>query len=231
MAIQSFLAMTAAEIHGSSALPKKIGWMACHFSPYSVGLSNRPKRLPAGSLLIVNDITPIHGHDPEVVAAQLLEVLEALGCCAVLLDFQRPDSLETVQMAAFLADALPCPVAVSDLYAGSLSCPVFLSSLPHHVPLKEHIAPWQGREVWLEPAMDAEEILINENGATASPLTHFHENRGHIDEALHCHYRVELSEKCARFTLWRTEEDIDHLLEEAEALGITTAVGLYQEFR
>lgn len=231
MAIRPFLAMTAAEIRSISPLPDRIGWMACHFSPYSTGLSNRPKGLPAGSLLIVNDITPIHGHDPEVVAAQLLETVESCGCHGVLLDFQRPDSMETEQMAAFLANALPCPVTVSDLYAGSLSCPVFLSPLPHHIPLKEHIAPWLGREIWLEVAMDAEKILITDSGSTVTPLPYFHDTCGHRDEALHCHYRVELLEDSARFTFWRSSEDIDTLLEEAESLGITTAVGLYQEFR
>ena len=231
MAIRPFLAMTAAEIRSISPLPDRIGWMACHFSPYSTGLSNRPKGLPAGSLLIVNDITPIHGHDPEVVAAQLLETVESCGCHEVLLDFQRPDSMETEQMAAFLVNALPCPVAVSELYAGSLSCPVFLSPLPHHIPLKEHITPWLGREIWLEVAMDAEEIVITYSGSTVTSLPCFYDDHGHIDEALYCHYRMELLENSVRFTLWRTSEDIGVLLEEAKALGITTGVGLYQEFQ
>ena len=32
-----------------------------------------------------------------------------------------------------------------------------------------------------------------------------------------------------RFTLFRTPEDLDALLTEGEALGVTRAVGLYQE--
>lgn len=229
MAIQPFLAMTAAEIRNFSPLPEKIGWMACHFSPYSLGLSNRPKRLPADSLLIVNDVTPIHGHEPGIVAAQLLEILEESHCCGVLLDFQRPNNPEALQMADFLFKDLPCPVAVSDLYAGSLSCPVFLSCLPHHVPLREHIAPWQGREIWLELAMNAEEILLTASGAAVTSLPYVFEEKGHVDKQLHCHYRIELPDDSARFTLWRTVGDVDALLEEAEALGITVAVGLYQE--
>ena len=64
MAIAPFLAMTGAEMRNNSVLPDKIAWMACHFSPYGTGLSNLPKNLPAGSLLMVDDITPPHGHDP-----------------------------------------------------------------------------------------------------------------------------------------------------------------------
>ena len=231
MAIRPFLAMTAAEIPSHSPLPDRIGWMACHFSPYSVGLTNIPQKLPSGSLLIVNDVIPIHGHDPEVIAVQLMETAEQFSCSGILLDFQRPDCPETEQMAIVLTDTLPYPVAVSDLYAGNLACPVLLPPLSHHVPLREHIAPWHDRELWLELAMDAEEILIGETGAAVTPLPHYHGNKGHMDEVLHCHYRVELSEDSARFILWRSGEDIDTLLEEAEALGITTAVGLYQEFQ
>ena len=52
MAIRPFLAMTAAEIQGTETLPPKTAWMACHFSPYSTGLSNLPKALPPGLSLI-----------------------------------------------------------------------------------------------------------------------------------------------------------------------------------
>ena len=52
MAMDVFLAMTAAEICGNRNLPANLGWMACHFSPYGTGLSNLPKQLPPSSLLI-----------------------------------------------------------------------------------------------------------------------------------------------------------------------------------
>ena len=230
MAIPAFLAMTAAEIRGSFPLPPKIGWMACHFSPYSVGLSNLPRSLPPGALLILNDITPIHGHDPEVVAEQLQDCLVAFDSAGVLLDFQREDNEETANLAAHLVQALPCPIAVSASYAGPLNCPVFLPPLPHHVPLADWISPWTGREVWLEIALDGEEILLCESGATICPLLHPSSEEGFAEAALHCHYRIETLEEAVRFTLWRTREDIHTLLEEAETLGIRHAVGLYQEF-
>ena len=231
MAIPPFLAMTAAEIHENPILPENLCWMACHFSPYGLGLSNRPERLPTGSVLMLNDITPIHGHDPKMIAAQLAEWVETFRCKAVLLDFQRPGCGETAALASALVEELPCPVAVSEGYAAGLDCPVFLPPLPHHIPLADWLAPWKGREIWLELALDGEEIRLTDAGSVITPLPHVCGYGGHTDEILHCHYRVELSDTDARFMLWRTREDIQALLEEAEGLGVTVAVGLYQEFR
>lgn len=232
MAIEPFLAMTAAEIRNLSAFPGKIAWMACHFSPYGTGLSNLPHALPPDSLLIVNDRTPIHGHDPQWIAQQLGECVARLGCCGVLLDFQRPEDKETAALVKVLAKALPCPVAVSDLYAGNVvDCPVFPPPVPPSMPLKEYLAPWAGREIWLELALDGEEILLAERGATVAPLPFVDsEAPGFIDDQLHCHYHIQLEDDAARFTLWRTRKDLAALLEEAESCGITTAVGLYQEW-
>ena len=230
MAIPRYLAMTAAEIAANSPLPPKIAWMACHFSPYTTGLSNRPGALPPDSLLILNDVTPIHGHSLEAVAGQLAQCVEAFSCRGILLDFQRPGSAETAALAAYLVQALPCPVAVSEPYAGELSCPVFLPPPPHHVPLAEYLAPWQGRALWLEQALDAETITLTESGACIAPLPpgeRFAD--GHADDALHCHYQIQLTDSQAVFTLFRTPGDLEALLSEAEFLGVTQAVGLFQE--
>ena len=154
MAIRPFLAMTAAEIRGTETLPPKTAWMACHFSPYSTGLSNLPKALPPGSMVILDDITPIHGHDSETIAAQLRPRLEEMECSGVLLDFQRPGYEEAELLAGRLSEALPCPVGVSALYGRGLTCPVFLPPAPPDVCLANYLAPWQGREIWLELALD-----------------------------------------------------------------------------
>lgn len=231
MATDMILAMTGAEIAGISCLPSKIGWMACHFSPYSTGLSNRPLRLPPDSILILNDITPPHGHDKQLIAAQLQECAEQFQCRGILLDFQRPDCAETAELSAFLHQTLPCPVAVSEYYGAKLDCPIFLAPLPHHISLQEYIFPWKNREIWLELALDAEEIRLTEAGASIVPLPCLPQINGFSEEALHCHYRAELSEDSAVFSLWRTRDDIGALLQEADSLGIITAVGLYQEFR
>lgn len=230
MAIQPFLAMTAAEMRLFPRLPEKAAWMACHFSPYGLGLSNLPRGLPPGALLIVDDITPMHGHDPERIAEQLREQLGALDCPGVLLDFQRAGSEEAAALVKYLVQALPCPVSVSDLYAGDVDCPVFLPPVPPSVPLTEHLTPWKEREVWLEIALNGEVITLTENGAvfTPMPLGDTLEG-GHREENLHSHYRIHIKDNEATFTLWRTWEDLEKLLKEAEELGVTTAVGLYQE--
>ena len=230
MAIRPFLAMTAAEIRGTETLPPKTAWMACHFSPYSTGLSNLPKILPPGSMVILDDITPIHGHDPEAIAARLRPRLEEMVCSGVLLDFQRPGYEEAGILAERLSEALPCPVGVSALYGRTLSCPVFLPPVPPDVSLADYLAPWQGREIWLELALGGEIITLTPTGATTSPLPPAAQlSSGHRDEKLHCHYQIHTDADSARFTLFRTPEDLDALLTDGETLGVTRAVGLYQE--
>lgn len=229
MAIRPFLAMTAAELRNCGTIPEQICWMACHFSPYGLGLSNLPRTLPPGSVLILDDITPIRGHSPEIIAVQLLQCVQALDCSGILLDFQRPDVTGTAALAKHLVQTLPCPVAVSEIYADGLDCPVFLSAPPCCVPLKEHIVPFRGREIWLELAMNAERLFLSPNGTEICPLPLCQDAGGFPEEHLHCHYRAESEDDCAKFTLWRTWEDLQSLLEEAASLGIGTAVGLYQE--
>lgn len=232
MATHTYLAMTAAEFAAAAQLPPKAAWMACHFSPYGTGLTNLPSTLPPGSLLILNDRIPICGHDPQRIAQQLRQAAETLRCAGVLLDFQCPEQTALAALAAHLTSVLPCPVAVSDGYAKELDCPVFLSPCPHHTPLQEHIEAWQSRELWLDLAADAETITLTKEGAVILPLPLGEmPGEGHRDEGLHCHYRTETGEDFARFTLWRTREDLDSLAKEAEELGIRTLVGLYQELR
>lgn len=230
MAIRPFLAMTAAEIRGTETLPSKTAWMACHFSPYSTGLSNLPKALPPGSMVILDDITPIHGHDAEAITVQLRSRLEEMECSGVLLDFQRPGYEEAKLLARRLSEALPCPVGVSALYGKGLTCPVFLPPVPPDVSLADYLAPWNGREIWLELALDGEIITLTPAGATTAPLPPAAQlSGGHRDERLHCHYQIHTDADSARFTLFHTTEDLDALLTEGEALGVTRAVGLYQE--
>lgn len=230
MAIRPFLAMTAAEMKNISSFPGEVAWMACHFSPYGLGLSNLPGSLPPGSLLILNDRTPIHGHDPRLIAQQLGECAAHLGCCGVLLDFQRSKEAETAELVKILSDALPCPVGVSEMYAEGVDCPVFLSPVPPSVALQSHLAPWKGREIWLETAMEGEIITLTEQGAEVTPLPCFEKKfDGFAEDKLHCHYQIQFEDDSARFTLWRTREDLEGLLNEGAQCGITAAVGLYQE--
>lgn len=229
MAIEPFLAMTAAEIENSSILPSKICWMACHFSPYGTGLSNLPRSLPEGSLLILNDRTPIHGHDPVQIEQELKSCSDSCAPIALLLDFQRQGCKETAALVRHLLQTLPYPVVVSDIYAGEQECPVFLPPVPPSAGLESHISLWESRDIWLELGLDGEELRLTEEGCTATSLPNFSPpEKFHRDERLHCGYHIEVGED-VRFTLWRTMDDLRALMAEAEKLGISNFVGLYQE--
>ncbi len=232
MAIRHYLAMTPGEIRANPHLPSQIAWMACHFSPYSLRASNLPRSLPAGAVVILDDVTPICGHDPGYISEQLSSCVRKLGCSGVLLDFQRAGYPEAAALAKALAAALPCPVGVSSLYAEGLDCPVFLPPVPHHISLGEHLRPWQGREVWLDTALDAQTICLTEAGAAFAPMGRDRcPEDGFFAEDLLCHYRAEPEQERAVFTLWRTEEDLQKLLAQAGALGVTRGFSLFQELR
>ena len=230
MAADMFLAMTGAEIGKSKEIPEKIAWMACHFSPYSTGLSNLPRFLPEGAYLILNDLTPIHGHDPLRISQELAECITVFCCRGLRLDFQREGYPEIPSLIETLLQAFPCPVVVSDLYARDFDCPVFLPPVPPSCTLKSHIDTWQGREIWLEIGTDGEEIILTEAGATVTSLPRFSvPDAGFSEEKLHCHYSVDVTNN-ARFTLWRTEDDLQALMDEAVKNNVSSMIGLYQEF-
>lgn len=232
MAVSAYLAMTAAEISAAKALPDRLAYMACHFSPYGLGLSNCPDALPPDSMLIINDRTPISGHDPALIAKQIKSMVDALGCSSVLLDFQRPDCEETAGLCRILTSEPPCPVAVSDLYAKGLSCPVFLPPPALHKPLAQNLSQWENREIWLEAALEAACIRVTEKGSTYTPQIYAPPPEGcFAEDALHCHYRQKVLDDEIIFHLYRTEEDLLSLLDDAYALGVRRAVGLYQQLR
>ena len=230
MALPLYLALTAAEFQKCSPLPEHSAWMACHYSPYAPDLSNIPSQLPENAMLILNDRTPAQGHDPDLILRQVTELAETLHYKYILLDFQRPDSAENLAVVQALSANLRCPVGVTPLYAKGLDCPVFLPPVPPHVPIKEHLVPWQGREIWLEAALGGEIISVTENGSTISPLPSAEvPTKAPEDPGLHCHYQIRTHNNHIDFTLWRTRENLSALLQQAEDLGVTKAVGLWQE--
>ena len=221
-----FLAQTCQEMKQFAA--EKTAYMACHFSPYGMGLSNLPDRLPAGSILLLDDSMPPNGHDSGVVESELKDFIGRFDIAAVLLDFQGEMREESMGIAQHLANALPCPVAVSEGYAKELGCPVFLSPTPVNMPLKDHITPWVQQGVYLEIAPMATRFTVTENGCTSLPIP-FEGELQLCDERLHCHYKVEVFPQKAVFTLCRTKDDLQALAEEARQLGVLGTVGLYQE--
>ena len=230
MALPMFLAMTAAEMSGSPSLPGQIAWFSCHFSPYTQGITNLPDSLPAGSMLILDDRFPCQGHSGSLVAGQLEEVIQRLGCGSLLLDLQRPGNPEAEAVVERILETVSCPTALSEAYARDHDCPVFLSPALLHVPLETHTAPWAGREIWLEAALCQEEILLTEAGVQYLPRFPMDSPKGgFFDDTLCCRYRIETTEDHIRFHLFDTRESLDTKLKKAHSLGITRAVGLYQE--
>lgn len=224
-----YLAMTAAELRSNDSIPQKIAWMACHFSPYGTGLTNLPKVLPEGSLLILNDRTPVHGHDPHLIADTLCQSMETLQCSALLLDFQRPGCSESAAIVAELIQ-LPCPVIVSQYYAEKLRCPIFLPPVPLNMPPEDYLQPYKGRDIWLDAALDGQVWTVTESGSSFCPLSPGEEpDCPHFGKELLCHYRIDTTPQKATFTLRRTRNDLQCLLSKCKDYGLTGAVGLWQE--
>ncbi len=225
------LAMTAAEIAGCPQLPDRLAYMACHFSPYSTGLSNLPEQLPAGSLLIVNDRTPVCGHDPQLIVQQLQHAVEALDCCGMLLDFQRPGFGETARVASAIAENMACPVAVTPCYAQGLDCAVCLPPPPLRQPLEKYLQQWPGREIWLEAALDGETVTVTRDGCQVAPLEVWEPGQVFLEDGLFCQYYIKVYADRICFHVQRTPPLLDGLLDRARALGVTRAVGLYQQLQ
>lgn len=229
MEIPLYLAMTAGEFSVCASLPPNIAWMACHFSSSGEGLSNIPSRLPGHSLLILDDSIPMEDHRAERIAEQLSKAVENLKPDGVLLDFQRPGDSQTEALVKEIVSVLPCPVGVSHHYAENLNCPIFLPPAASHQTLADHLAPYAGREIWLEVAPVWETITVTETGSQYCPAEGSSFPPGpHRDDALHCHYGMQVLDDRIIFSLCRTREDLKEFLGEKN-LGITRAVGLYQE--
>lgn len=230
MALPLYLAMTAAEAEGCQTLPEHFAWMACHFSSYGLGLSNLPRQLPKGSLLILNDRTPVDQHDPNRITEQLAQAVEELTISGVLLDFQRPENPQTAAIARTVTSALSCPVAVTECYARDLECPVFLEAPRGYHSLQSRVRPWEGRPLWLEASFGPGTVTVTQEGSRYSPQEMFPPELPICrDEGLKCSYCIETAKDSVRYHFWRTAQDLKELLELAQSLGITQAIGLYQE--
>ena len=181
-------------------------------------------------MLILTDRMPCQGHSADLVVQQLRDIVELYRCESLLLDFQRPPEPESREMADRIITSLPCPVAVTESFAVDHSCPVFLSPAPLHVPLREYLQPWQGREVWLEAAFGQETITVTEKGTeVAGQFPSEGLEEGFYDEELRCHYRVKTEPNRIIFTIFDTAESLQKKLDLAQSLGVSRAVGLWQE--
>ena len=230
MGISHYLAMTGVEIAAAEALPENIAYMACHFSPYGTGLTGPVQALPPQSMLILNDRIPFCGHDIQYIGQQLAQWAADLHCSCLLLDFQRPPVPESEQMVQAIVSQLPCSAAFPPAYAQNWDGPVFLPPCPLHVPLEEYLEPWKGREIWLEAALCQETINIIKDGPVFTPqFPPEGLDGGFFDDGLCCQYTTHTSPEEISFTLFDTRESLLRKLEKAHSLGVTRAVGLYQE--
>lgn len=230
MEISRYLAMTPAEMEAAVLPPSfRPAYMACHFALGNPGLSNIPQTLPQGCLLILDDQTPIAGHDPERILSQLTDIVQRFACSGVLLDFERKPERETGELCRLLAEHLP--VAMPPDFIGALKCPVFLPPCPPDKPLTAYIAPWKDREIWLDAAVQMLTLELTETGCTSlpQPWQPIPDN-AFTDNSLHCRYRAQVLENRVRFHLWRDKEQLENLITDAEHLGVSRVIGLYQEY-
>ena len=230
MALPIYLALTDWEYRYCRQLPEHIGWMACNFSSCNEGLANIPLQLPEGSLLLLSDQLPPQGHDPNTVAQQLRSAAENLKLSGVMLDFQRPYSEETANMVMHIQNALTCPAAVTATYCHDWHGAVCLPPVPVDEAMEEYLNPYAGRQIWLEIENSGEELVLTADGCHRQPLSHGLQQTIFEDARLCCHYSIRVFQDKAVFSLQRSPEDIRHLLEKAQAFGVSLAVGLYQEF-
>ena len=146
------------------------------------------------------------------------------GRDAVLLDFERSPDADTRE----LVRRLPCPAAAPPGYTDT--GPVFLPPAPLHIPPEEYLAPWRGREIWLEAALQKQTVTVIAAGAVVfPPCTNFDLDGGFYSESLCCRFFQEISEDRVIFTLFDTPETLKMKLDRAAELGVSRAVGLFQE--
>ena len=230
MALPLYLAMTASEMSSINSFPPHFAYMACHFSPYGQGLSNLPTSLPPNAVLILNDNFPCQSHSPGLVADQLNHVIDSFHCENLLLDFQRPPCPESEQLINTLVSSTTVPVAISQGHSRNWKGAVFLPPCPLHVSLEEYLQPWQGQEIWLEAALCQENIVITPQGTVHIPQFPAQGlDGGFFDDDLCCQYRIHTDEESITFTLFDTPGSLTNKFSQAEKLGVSRIVGLWQE--
>ena len=133
-------------------------------------------------------------------------------------------------MVTTIVQLLPCPVVVTERYAASLDCPVFLPPCPLHISMEDYLTPWHNREIWLEAALCQETITVTEGGSVFTPVYSMDSpSSGFYHQKLRCRYHPALYYDRILFTLFDTPETLEEKLEAARLFGVCRAVGLYQE--
>ena len=230
MDFEIYLAVTGAELALASQKQKPLAWMGCQLSAGGKGISGVPAALPPNSVLILTDQMPPQGHDPQQVAQELVDAAHQLNCSRILLDFQRPKSGAGNQIVNHILTLADRPVGVSEDYGEHFCCPVFLRPPPLWTALSDHLAPWKGRQIWLEAAQEDAVVTVTETGGHYTVCDHTGPYPFNSDK-LQVAYRIETAPDHLRVYLHRGSKELQALLEEAKQLGISTAIGLYQHLK
>lgn len=223
-----YIAFLPAQWNKMHTLRKRAAWLGCRLSPYGDGITGLPPALPEKSMLILTDETPPQGHDPERVARELTENAMILGADRILLDFQRDNLQENRDIAKMVLRYSEIPVGITEQYGKDLDCPVFLSPPPLWTPLEEKAAAWAGRELWLEAVTESALVTVTQKGSRYEPGDFPLPEDSPVHERLCLRYRMERSERQQRFTLSRDAGMVRKLLKQAEGLGFTVGVGLFE---
>ncbi len=225
MDFPQFLAMTGQEIEKYSPPAGRVGYLACHFSPYGRGLTGIPQTLPPGSLLVLTDRTPVWDHDPRRIAGELTQAVEGLGCAGVLLDLQRPGEPRTAAIARAVTEALPCPTAVTPAYARDLGCPVLAPPPAPWEPPQALRDRWPDRTLWLEAIPQQGHFVLDAAKSRWESL--WEPGPEHLAHTCCTQVRVTRDGEGLRVYLRRGRLELAAL---AKALDIQVSVGLQQDF-
>ncbi len=178
--------------------------------------------------MILNDRTPVNGHDPQRVAEEMAQLAARHKCSGILLDLQYPNLADTGKIVRAICETTPCPVAVTESYCRDANCAVFLTP-PLHIPLSEYLSVWHGREIWLEAAVESADYLLTEAGCRMEIPGTEPADFPHWDAAAFCRYRIQPEIDAVRFSLRRHKAELYAMMAGAE--GVTRFVGLYQQLK
>ena len=232
MFLPIYLAMTSQEIAQFEDISSTLCYMSCHFSLSGTGLTNIPNRLIPHSLLCIDDSTPITSHDPKSVCEQIQDMIDNRNIDGILLDFQRDGNPFAHKIIESILEYINCPVAVSHIYAKGYSCPVFLPPLPLRIPLLDHLSPWAGRDIWLEISTVKQMATVKPDCFAVEDILNIPMEHPHFtDTSLLCHYSTHVKPDRITFYIHRTAEDLMQLQLQAQKLGVSKFVGLWQQLQ
>lgn len=222
-----YLAVTAAEFPAAKQTQRPLAWMGCTLSPSTDGITGVPDTLPADSVLVLTDQMPPQGHDHTKVAAALVAAAKRLSCKCILLDFQRPKTEAGCRIVDAVLKMADRPVSVSDGYCENRDCAVFLRPPPLWTKLEDHLSPWGNREIWLEAAQETAMVTVTASGSLYAPCPAI-DHYPFRDEELQIAYYHKIQQDQLQVYLYRGKEELRRLLEKAQHLGVSMAIGLFQ---